>query len=67
MFTAPQNVFPRSYQYDLDCVKYRRTRACDALKEKDGKVSLFIFICHFSLSGETADYRSYGNEIIWKL
>lgn len=49
MFTAPQNVFPRSYQYDLDCVKYRRTRACDALKEKDGKVSLFIFIVTFRL------------------
>ncbi|CAH1647661.1 unnamed protein product [Spodoptera littoralis] len=34
---TPQNVFPRSYQYDLDCVRYRRTRACDALKESDDK------------------------------
>ncbi|KAJ2954325.1 hypothetical protein O0L34_g2581 [Tuta absoluta] len=24
-----QAVFPRSYQYDLACVKYRRTHACD--------------------------------------
>ncbi|XP_063633872.1 uncharacterized protein LOC134804687 [Cydia splendana] len=28
-----QDVFPRSYQYDLDCVKYRRTHGCDGLKQ----------------------------------
>ncbi|XP_039764067.1 uncharacterized protein LOC120636588 [Pararge aegeria] len=28
-----QDVFPRSYQYDLDCVKYRRQHACDGLKQ----------------------------------
>ncbi|KAF9419803.1 hypothetical protein HW555_003802 [Spodoptera exigua] len=33
----PQNVFPRSYQYDLDCVRYRRSTACDGLKDTDGK------------------------------
>ncbi|XP_053624053.1 uncharacterized protein LOC128682984 [Plodia interpunctella] len=27
-----QDVFPRSYQYDLDCVKFRRQHACDGLK-----------------------------------
>ncbi|XP_026727951.1 uncharacterized protein LOC113494030 [Trichoplusia ni] len=33
-----QDVFPRSYQYDLDCVKYRRLHACDGLKpQPDGK------------------------------
>ncbi|CAH2218221.1 jg19719, partial [Pararge aegeria aegeria] len=30
---AHQDVFPRSYQYDLDCVKYRRQHACDGLKQ----------------------------------
>ncbi|XP_012548922.2 uncharacterized protein LOC101746303 isoform X2 [Bombyx mori] len=29
-----QDVFPRSYQYDLDCIKYRRDHACDGLKQK---------------------------------
>lgn len=38
LFSAKQDVFPRSYQYDLDCVKYRRRHACDGLKEP-GKVS----------------------------
>ncbi|CAB3225356.1 unnamed protein product [Arctia plantaginis] len=32
-----QDVFPRSYQYDLDCVKYRRRHACDGLKEPGKK------------------------------
>ncbi|XP_048006233.1 uncharacterized protein LOC125241688 isoform X2 [Leguminivora glycinivorella] len=38
-----QDVFPRSYQYDLDCVKYRRYHGCDGLKqspdEKKGRSS----------------------------
>ncbi|KAJ8737681.1 hypothetical protein PYW08_000276 [Mythimna loreyi] len=29
-----QEPFPRSYQYDLDCVRYRRTHACDGLLQK---------------------------------
>ncbi|CAH0401968.1 unnamed protein product [Chilo suppressalis] len=32
-----QDVFPRSYQYDLDCVRYRRTHACDGLKATPGE------------------------------
>ncbi|KAM3968543.1 uncharacterized protein ACR2FA_011469 [Aphomia sociella] len=28
-----QAVFPRSYQYDLDCVKYCRRHTCDGLKQ----------------------------------
>ncbi|XP_022126182.1 uncharacterized protein LOC111000884 [Pieris rapae] len=28
-----QDVFPRSYQYDLDCVKDRRLHACDDFKQ----------------------------------
>ncbi|KAI8430811.1 hypothetical protein MSG28_000966 [Choristoneura fumiferana] len=28
-----QDVFPRSYQYDLDCVRYRRLHGCDGLKQ----------------------------------
>ncbi|KAJ0183815.1 hypothetical protein K1T71_000238 [Dendrolimus kikuchii] len=32
-----QDVFPRSYQYDLDCVRYRRQHACDSLKESKEK------------------------------
>ncbi|XP_013189036.1 uncharacterized protein LOC106133751 [Amyelois transitella] len=27
-----QDVFPRSYQYDLECVRFRRLHACDGLK-----------------------------------
>ncbi|CAH0716385.1 unnamed protein product, partial [Brenthis ino] len=30
-----QDVFPRSYQYDLDCVKYRRQNTCIGFKEGD--------------------------------
>ncbi|XP_026763002.1 uncharacterized protein LOC113521613 [Galleria mellonella] len=30
-----QEVFPRSYQYDLDCIKYRRQHACDGLKKTE--------------------------------
>ncbi|XP_050683468.1 uncharacterized protein LOC126978562 [Leptidea sinapis] len=32
-----QDVFPRSYQYDLDCVKYRREHACDAFNRDGGE------------------------------
>ncbi|KAL0852163.1 hypothetical protein ABMA28_000398 [Loxostege sticticalis] len=32
-----QDVFPRSYQYDLDCVRYRRQHACDGLKQRPGE------------------------------
>ncbi|XP_049884788.1 uncharacterized protein LOC126379863 isoform X2 [Pectinophora gossypiella] len=32
-----QDVFPRSYQYDLDCVKFRRYHACDGLKQTEGE------------------------------
>ncbi|XP_026499620.2 uncharacterized protein LOC113403327 [Vanessa tameamea] len=34
--TPHQDVFPHSYQYDLDCVKYRRKHACDGLKQAQG-------------------------------
>ncbi|XP_021186968.2 uncharacterized protein LOC110373870 [Helicoverpa armigera] len=34
-----QDVFPRSYQYDLDCVKYRRSHACDGLKQDGSEES----------------------------
>ncbi|CAK1554076.1 unnamed protein product [Leptosia nina] len=30
-----QDVFPRSYQYDLDCVKYRRLHACDDFRRTE--------------------------------
>lgn len=40
---APQNVFPRSHQYDLDCVKYRRLHACDGLSG-DSKVIVMLSI-----------------------
>ncbi|XP_075991180.1 uncharacterized protein LOC142986550 [Anticarsia gemmatalis] len=32
-----QDVFPRSYQYDLDCVRYRRLHACDGLKQAENE------------------------------
>ncbi|XP_068618968.1 uncharacterized protein [Battus philenor] len=35
-----QDVFPRSYQLDLDYVKYRRFHACDGLKDKQKKIPL---------------------------
>ncbi|KAG6449109.1 hypothetical protein O3G_MSEX005888 [Manduca sexta] len=31
-----QDVFPRSYQYDLDCIRYRRQHGCDGLKNTTG-------------------------------
>ncbi|XP_050361209.1 uncharacterized protein LOC126780631 isoform X2 [Nymphalis io] len=33
VLTPHQDSFPHSYQYDLDCVKYRRQRACEGLKQ----------------------------------
>ncbi|XP_059062347.1 uncharacterized protein LOC131855123 isoform X2 [Achroia grisella] len=35
-----QDVFPRSYQYELDCVKYRRLHTCDGLKQTEGEKQL---------------------------
>ncbi|XP_072930286.1 uncharacterized protein [Epargyreus clarus] len=40
-----QDVFPRSYQYDLDCVKYRRLHACDHLKQSPGQTKPVAEYC----------------------
>ncbi|KOB52014.1 Uncharacterized protein OBRU01_26684, partial [Operophtera brumata] len=37
VYPVRQDVFPRSYQYDLDCVRYRRQHACDGLKQPEGE------------------------------
>ncbi|CAH0578124.1 unnamed protein product [Chrysodeixis includens] len=44
---TPQAVFPRSYQYELECIKYRRKHACDGLKpQPDGKQIPIKAHCH---------------------
>ncbi|XP_061382381.1 uncharacterized protein LOC116777734 isoform X2 [Danaus plexippus] len=47
-----QDVFPRSYQYDLDCVKYRRHHACDGLKANESDVKPLAAHCNICTSAK---------------
>ncbi|KAI5631865.1 hypothetical protein NE865_15424 [Phthorimaea operculella] len=40
-----QEVFPRSYQYDLACVKHRRSHACDEVQGSKNKTALYCRNC----------------------
>ncbi|KPI91972.1 hypothetical protein RR46_08398 [Papilio xuthus] len=53
-----QDVFPRAYSYDLDCVKYRRLHACDGLKSSDQDAKPIAAYCRDCKGGETKRTQS---------
>ncbi|XP_045510363.1 uncharacterized protein LOC123705566 [Colias croceus] len=60
-----QDVFPRSYQFDLDCVKYRRLHACDNFKptaEATKKNPLCRDCRHVKMSDLVASNATYEQD-----
>ncbi|XP_045784023.1 uncharacterized protein LOC123880126 [Maniola jurtina] len=55
-----QDVFPRSYQYDLDCVKYRRQHACDGLKQTGDIQKPLAAYCHTCTKKISAKGNKYA-------